>query len=147
MVITHGTLIILHDKTIPSQDSIQWKQEAAKELLKIINKCKLSVHLVELSSIMEPQLESKTTEVNCVGALLKLCKSYRYSEPQFALVETSGANHNPRFTFECKVSTFVATGRERSKKGAKNSSAAKMIKIIEVSENFLYKKKYKQMNW
>ena len=72
-------------------------------------------------------------EINSVGSLHTLCQVQGLN-PQYELVEVTGASHCPLFTVEVRLNRrgqrLVAVGQGGSKKLAKEISARNMIKIL-----------------
>lgn len=73
------------------------------------------------------EIPSSQTVIN---QLQEFCIKHQIPDPQYKIVQSTGTDHNPIFTYECRVSNVIRLANAGTKKGAKHLSAQKMFAAL-----------------
>lgn len=68
---------------------------------------------------------------NVINELQEFCIKNKIPDPQYKIVQSTGTDHNPVFTYECRVSNVIRLANAGTKKDAKHLSAQKMFNALQ----------------
>lgn len=92
---------------------------------------RLSPRAVPLSPVGgDVQDSANTADSNPVGALQEMCSKYNWTPPSYDLASETGESHMKTFIYECKVESWIAQGKGKSKKTAKKLAAENLLSMI-----------------
>lgn len=93
-------------------------------------------------------LKDETSSLQyAINQLQEFCIKNTLPEPQYRIVQCTGSDHNPIFTYECRVSNVIRLANDRTKKGAKHLSAQKVLKALqEVCFGIVYSQNFTNLN-